>query len=76
MWAYVRHTKENKSKGGLKYMTFNKTEEELFCVTRHMEELKARKSQLDENSQESLLIEKDIAKCENTIKDIMRRLRL
>lgn len=57
-------------------MTFNKTEEELFCITRHMEELKARKSQLDDDSREALLIDKDIKQCEESIKDIMKRLRL
>ena len=57
-------------------MTFNKTEEELFCITRHMEELKARKSQLEDDSREALLIDKDIEQCEESIKDIMKRLRL
>lgn len=57
-------------------MTLNKTEEELFCITRHMEELKARKSQLDDDSREALLIDKDIRQCEESIKDIMKRLRL
>ena len=57
-------------------MTLNKTEEELFCITRHMEELKARKSQLDDDSREALLIDKDIRQCEESIKDIMKGLRL
>ena len=57
-------------------MGFNKTEEELFCVTRHMEQLKAKRLSVESTSEEAKLLELDIIKCENTIKDIMKRLRL
>lgn len=55
-------------------MTYNKAEEELFCITRHMEQLKAKRTQVKDDSKEALVIEKDIQKCENIIKDMLNRL--
>ncbi len=54
----------------------NKNEEQLFCLTRQIESLKDAKSQIKKDSKEYFLIEKDIAKCEDMIKDITRRMRI
>ena len=73
MWTYVRHTKKDESKGGL---MVNKSEEELFCVTRQMEALKRSIRNVDEGSVEYKSLQKDIEYCENIIKDIKARFRL
>lgn len=54
----------------------NKSEEELFCVTRQMEALKSSLSNVDDGSKEYYEIKKDIERCEAIIKDIKSRFKL
>lgn len=54
----------------------NKSEEELFCVTRHMEALKSSLSNVEKDSKEYYEIKKDIEECEAIIKDIKSQFKL